>query len=137
MAYPMTSKSTFGGLVTFLAEQTKKPQFRRMKKLITRKKRVPAETASSSSAKSAVIQVNYDVGFNNTLYIRGSGGPLSWEKGLPLENVGASNWTWSTDQVNSPVEFKLLINDELYETGENRHLEVGVTLNITPQFNDR
>lgn len=134
MAYPMTKKSTFGGLVTFLAEQTKKPQFRRMKKLITRKKRAPEETASSSSAKSVVIQVNYDVGFNNTLYIRGSGGPLSWEKGLPLENVEASKWTWSTDQLNSPVVFKLLINDELYETGENRQLKAGAILDITPQF---
>ena len=82
----------------------------------------------------ARIIVRYDVGFNNHLFIRGNGPGLSWERGVKLKNVGSDEWLWETDLPTHNCEFKVLINDQHYETGENHHLHDGVAFQYTPRF---
>lgn len=80
------------------------------------------------------VTVKYDVGFSNQLYIRGKGANLSWEKGIVLKNVKPDEWVWETDAHFSNCEFKVLINDKNFESGDNHYLIQGSTIVYTPHF---
>lgn len=66
-----------------------------------------------------------DVGVGNTLYIRGEGAGLSWEKGLPLRNISATEWAFDTDKATGLLTFKFLINDQIWAEGDNIVAEAG------------
>jgi len=80
------------------------------------------------------VVIKYDVGFNNILFIRGRGAGLSWDKGIPLKNIGADEWVWEPSQTFNECEFKVLVNDQSYESGENHHLTCGAAIQYTPSF---
>lgn len=80
------------------------------------------------------IVVKYDVGFPNSITIRGKGAGLSWEKGIPMKNVRADEWVWETEATIANGEFKVLINDKTYESGNNHPLNAGKTTQYTPKF---
>jgi hypothetical protein len=82
----------------------------------------------------ARIMVRYDVGMNNALYIRGQGPGLNWEKGMVMKNAGPDVWIWETDSNCNNCEFKVLINDKVYEEGANHRLATGKTLQYSPRF---
>ena len=103
---------------------------------IHRKRKEPQKTTSREKkdlTKTSLI-VNIDVGFNNALFIRGTGPGMSWDKGIPLKNVSSSKWVWDYTSEFSPFEFKILLNDEHYENGDNHQFSFGKVLNITPYF---
>ncbi len=81
------------------------------------------------------VVVKSDVGFGNQLFIRGQGANLSWDRGLPLKNIKQDEWVWETDSSFNSCEFKILINDFTYESGENHLLDCGATIQYTPKFN--
>lgn len=80
------------------------------------------------------VLVKYNVGFENNLYIRGNGGGLSWERGVLLKNVSPDEWIWEPSAPVTDCEFKVLINDVKYETGENHHVGGGKIVQYTPKF---
>lgn len=80
------------------------------------------------------VTVKYDVGFGNTLTLRGQGANLSWDKGIPMKNIKADEWVWETDTPFATAEFKVLINDKTYETGRNHLLHSGTMVQYTPRF---
>lgn len=75
-----------------------------------------------------------DVGFGNTLYIRGDGPGLSWEKGVPLGSEGHDKWSISLGESGRPVLFKFLINDVSWSAGEDYTVAPGTSITITPVF---
>ncbi|MDR0340380.1 MAG: hypothetical protein LBH53_02330 [Puniceicoccales bacterium] len=75
----------------------------------------PSSAITTSVGLRIVARV--DVGFNNWLTIRGRGAGLSWDWGVPLKNEGPDRWVW---EGVGPLEYKLLLNDALWELGENR-----------------
>lgn len=81
-----------------------------------------------------VIVIKYDVGFNNELSIRGNFANLSWEKGSPLKNVSKDEWVWETSLPFSDGEFKVLINDQKFESGENHKVKSGTNNAYKPRF---
>jgi len=91
---------------------------------------------ASKGAKNSKsrVTVRLDVGFSNNLFIRGDGPGLSWERGVPLANKGPDEWVWESASACGCCEFKVLINDQVYEMGENHHLEEGSQIQYTPQF---
>ena len=80
------------------------------------------------------VIIKYDVGFGNVLFIRGRGAGLSWDKGISLKNEGSSEWIWEPEQTFNECEVKILINDKMYEVGENHWLTCGATIQYTPSF---
>lgn len=86
-----------------------------------------------AKAKPRVV-IHCDVGFNNSVFIRGSGANLSWDKGIMLQNTKPDEWVWETDQSFNSCEFKALINDSQYEQGDNHLLTNGNCLEYTPLF---
>ncbi len=84
-------------------------------------------------SKTQII-IKYDAGYPNQIYIRGKGADLSWERGQPLRNIKPDEWIWETDTSGIDCEFKVLINDQIYEIGENHFLNAGSALCYTPNF---
>lgn len=93
----------------------------------------PYEPRPLKGPKTRIV-VKYDVGFSNSLYLRGKGASLSWDKGVCLKNLKADEWVWETDAPFTNCEFKVLINDSQYEIGENHRLTCGANIHYTPKF---
>lgn len=92
------------------------------------------QTSDKKAGSKTRLTIKYDAGFPNQLYIRGKGANLSWEKGQPLKNVKADEWIWETETSFTHCEFKILINDQIYENGDNHLLNPGANLLFTPHF---
>ena len=80
------------------------------------------------------VVIHCDVGFNNRVFIRGSGANLSWNKGIMLQNTKPDEWVWETDKPFNSCEFKVLINDCQYEQGDNHILTCEKSLEYKPRF---
>ena len=80
------------------------------------------------------IIVHYDCGFGNHLFIRGEHGGLNWSAGKPLHNIKASEWTFEIPTFFTECAFKILINDQHYEQGDNHHITCGKVITIEPKF---
>jgi len=90
----------------------------------------PAQRATKSET---TITARIDLGFGNMLFIRGRGAGLSWEKGAPMTCHDASTWLWSHDP-GEQIEFKLLLNDQVWAEGENSIASPGKKIEVTPRF---
>jgi len=98
---------------------------------------VPAAASAPAAEKSAaptVITAKIDVGFGNTLYLRGDGPGLSWNKGIALSCSDDAVWTISLASASRPVVFKFLINDEAWSLGEDFMVAPGSVAVVTPGF---
>jgi hypothetical protein len=80
-----------------------------------------------------VIEAKMDVGFGNQLFIRGEGPGLSWSKGEKLTCVEGNTWRWMTSG-DEPLIFKLLLNDEIWSSGENLEAVPGAKVELVPTF---
>ena len=105
-----------------------------------RKVKAPRVTTPESAPKTSeqkpvtMVAVNADIGYGNTLFIRGQGLGLKWDKGLPLNCVDSTTWVWSVNNGNGKAEFKVLINDEVWSKGENVKVTPGERLEFAPAF---
>ncbi len=88
--------------------------------------------ASTLPVTSIVSKIN--VGFGNRLFIRGEGGGLAWDRGLPMECVASSEWHWRTEAAQAPLVFKVLLNDDQWSHGDNFTAWPGQRAEITPAF---
>ena len=96
-------------------------------------KKAPAKKAAKKVVETSII-ARVDVGFGNSLYVRGEGAGLSWEKGILLDNISPYEWAFKSTKASTPVEFKFLINDELWAEGENLTVAAGGTSISSPAF---
>ena len=95
------------------------------------KKTAPITAPQKSSTK---LTIRLDCGFHNFLAIRGEGAGLNWKKGLALKNIAPNEWVFETAAPFHKCEFKVLLNDEIYEAGPNRVLVSGTHSHYTPHF---
>jgi hypothetical protein len=93
------------------------------------------KTRKSCTRKSTVAVMKCDIGFGNTLFIRGEGAKnLSWDKGLALTfDEKEQAWCFRASG-NRPIEFKVLINDSKWSEGENFVLSPGGKQTFEPIF---
>jgi hypothetical protein len=104
----------------------------------TATKKAPAKVAKKTAKKAAkkaqtTIIAKCDIGFGNVLFIRGEGAGLSWESGIPMENIDSETWQWTASS-SSVVEAKVLINDDNWAAGSNTVAKPGETVTIEPCF---
>ncbi|MDQ8207740.1 hypothetical protein QEH52_09480 [Coraliomargarita sp. SDUM461003] len=97
------------------------------------KKAIPAKAPAKTVEKTSII-ARVDVGFGNSLYVRGEGAGLSWDKGIQLDNVSPYEWSFASTQAKGDVTFKFLINDEIWAEGENGTVAAGDTSITSPVF---
>jgi hypothetical protein len=98
----------------------------------------PAATGNGSvpqgvTIRTVTIEAKVDVGFGNALYLRGEGHGLSWNRGIPLQNVDNSTWLWS-GEASDKVKFKLLLNDAVWCQGEDLVAVPGQKVRVAPAF---
>jgi hypothetical protein len=80
------------------------------------------------------VTAKIDVGFGNVVFLRGEGPGLSWNAGLPLDNIGSDEWSISLSGVKQPVVFKFLLNDATWSVGEDYVIEPGTKVTFKPEF---
>ena len=82
------------------------------------------------------IRVHYDVGLGNTMYLRGSDYPLTWDSGRSMLNVSSDVWVYETERIGKGESFELkpLINDTTWSSGNNYTVVGGETIDIYPNF---
>jgi hypothetical protein len=100
----------------------------------TRVPRAKAPAAPDPMPAPTLIKAEIDVGFGNTLYIRGDGPGLSWNKGLALDCSAGDQWVVTIVGAKSPVTFKLLLNDQTWSQGVDYVAAPGSTTSLSPLF---
>jgi hypothetical protein len=85
-------------------------------------------------ASRATIVARIDVGFGNSLYIRGEGPGLSWDRGLAMDCITDNDWTVTISGAQSPILFKVLLNDNTWCLGPDYWLEPDGNLVVEPTF---
>lgn len=107
------------------------------------KKTAVKKTATRTTAKKPVIKrepivttviAKIDAGFGNEVFIRGGSSGLTWDAGVLMENTGTDEWVWKSTAVTSELEFKVLINDEVWSIGANGVVFPGATVVFEPVF---
>lgn len=89
----------------------------------------PVAALPSAITVAAII----DVGFGNTLFIRGQGAGLNWSSGVAMHCEADNRWT-ITVPTHGPVVFKLLVNDLTWSQGENYEALPGEAVQVSPSF---
>lgn len=79
---------------------------------------VSARNMISDRTKIIVAKIN--VGWGNSIYIRGEGGCLNWDMGVPMICSGEDRWVWCCHEDEAPHMFKFLRNDQDWALGENQ-----------------
>jgi hypothetical protein len=91
---------------------------------------VPTATPALATIVTAVI----DIGFGNTLHIRGEGPGLSWDRGLPMECVTDNQWRITLGEAGRPIAFKFLVNDLSWSVGADYVVAAGSSVTLEPSF---
>jgi hypothetical protein len=94
----------------------------------------PLATAVTTQRVATTITARVDVGFGNALFVRGEGPGLSWEKGRPMENVGADLWQITLTESARSYTFKFLVNDVTWSAGPDFTAACGTSITLTPEF---
>src|SRR5262245_13779729 len=86
-----------------------------------------------SAPRTTTIEAKIDVGFGNTVYLRGQGPGLSWERGVPCECVNGNTWRWTAPRAEK-LTFKLLLNDSVWAKGADLVIGPGEKVEVVPAF---
>ena len=105
---------------------------------VASKSAAPAAAKKSAAVAKAdtktTIVANVDIGFGNTLFLRGDAPGLSWSEGVPMDCQNGDSWSIVIAGVSEAFEFKVLINDSFWSSGYNHSATPGSTITIQPQF---
>ncbi len=82
---------------------------------------------------AVTVAATIDVGFGNTLFIRGQGAGLNWSSGVAMRCEADDRWS-ITLPTHGPVVFKLLVNDLSWSQGENYQALPGEAVSVSPSF---
>ena len=96
--------------------------------------RAKADQLPATEQLLTTVEVKIDVGFGNTLFIRGQGDGLSWDQGVPLRCLDSSTWVYSTTEAKDQLVFKLLLNDQRWSQGDNHIAPAGLKTEVSPAF---
>jgi len=116
---------------------TKKPAVKEkaVKKVAAKKTvKVMKKTPAASPCDLTMIIAKVDAGWGNSVYIRGNGAGLNWEKGVLMQCVGDNEWLWEKKCVQDNFDFKFILNDEVWSIGENVVGKAGEIHTYHPTF---
>ena len=61
---------------------------------------------SSGGSTTTTVYAHYNVGYGNSLYIRGDTSPLNWNSGIQMTNVNDNTWKWETTSIPAGQKFE-------------------------------
>lgn len=88
----------------------------------------------STKRETTSILATIDVGFGHTLFVRGEGAGLNWNRGLPMRNRSRDTWEWKTREATVPFRYKVLIDDAAWAEGADCTAEAGKENFLAPAF---
>ncbi|HTL39867.1 MAG TPA: alpha-amylase family glycosyl hydrolase [Pseudolysinimonas sp.] len=96
----------------------------------------PVSSYTPPARNITKIRVHYNVGFGNSITLRGDTYPFSWSAGRGARNVGSDVWEFELERIpdGTTFEFKPLINDSTWSTGSNYTGTGGDVIDIYPSF---
>ena len=101
----------------------------------------PAAPAAAPTVKTTppipvktTITAQIDIGFGNTLWLRGDGPGLSWESGVVMDCVADDKWSITLADAGAPVVFKFLVNDLSWSAGDDYVVPAGGSISLKPTF---
>lgn len=96
----------------------------------------PVSAYSPPARTLTTIRVHYNVGYGNTLSLRGDTNPFSWTQGIAARNTATDVWEFQLERipVGQSFQFKPLINDTTWSAGNNYTGTGGQTVDIYPTF---
>jgi hypothetical protein len=105
------------------------------------KAKAPAKAPAAPTVKTTppmpvltTITAEIDIGFGNTLWLRGDGPGLSWETGLIMDCVADDKWSVTLADAGAPVVFKFLVNDLSWSVGDDYVVKQGGSISLKPTF---
>jgi hypothetical protein len=102
-------------------------------KIITFNDKTKSYTVKDGAVETT-INVVYDCGWGNAMYVRGDKAPLSWSSGQLMSWTSGNVWTWSTLELDGSFQCKSLINNHQWQQGSNVLGQSGDTVTIYPYF---
>jgi hypothetical protein len=102
-------------------------------KASAKKTAAPAVKKTVAKKPPTIITVHANIGFGNTLYLRGDGPGLNWDKGVPLDCLSDDKWSLNIEHT-TPFIFKVLLNDLVWCAGDDYIAAPGASMDITPDF---
>lgn len=81
-----------------------------------------------------IVEAAVPLGLGDTLFIRGEGAELTWDHGQELSRLDDSTWVWSTRHARHSITFKLLLNDRVWQQGDNCVLMARRKISLAPVF---
>lgn len=94
----------------------------------------PAVKPVATKPVVTTITAEIDIGFGNSLYLRGEGAGLSWDKGVLMNCVSDSQWQLALGESARPIIFKFLVNDLSWSVGEDYTVAAGSSVTLVPTF---
>jgi hypothetical protein len=94
----------------------------------------PAVKTTPSAPVLTTITAEIDIGFGNTLWLRGDGPGLSWETGVVMDCVADDKWSITLADAGAPVVFKFLVNDLSWSAGDDYVVSPGGSISVKPTF---
>lgn len=94
----------------------------------------PKVKLAATNAVATVITAIIDVGFGNTLHVRGEGPGLSWDQGLLMTCVADDRWQITLGESARPFILKFLVNDLTWSAGPDLTIAAGGSVIVTPEF---
>ena len=130
MKMPTTKKSATK------TAKTREPAKKAAVKKVAAKTRKTASCPKKCETKAKLTRViaKFDAGWGNQLYIRGLGGSLDWQKGVPMQSISEDEWLWVQIVPKGTVSFKVLLNDKNWSDGEDLVVAAGDTVICRPTF---
>lgn len=92
------------------------------------------ESAPGDTVTPTRISTQYAPGANQFLSIRGNMTPLAWDLGFPLHHSTNGTFAFISTETKSDFEFKLLMNDQTWQTGANVMGKAGTDQSVAPTF---
>ncbi|MGF1531412.1 MAG: hypothetical protein ACFCU4_08630 [Puniceicoccaceae bacterium] len=84
-------------------------------------------------AKATRLVITAFVGINNKIFLRGSGGGLNVETGIPLSITGIGEWEWKTE-LSEPIQCEVWLNDKIPASNHPITLKPGDKSSFQPEF---
>ena len=95
---------------------------------------LPAVKPVASTPVVTTISARIDIGFGNTLYLRGEGPGLSWDRGVAMECLADDVWRITLAESARAYTFKFLVNDLSWSVGPDYSVACGSSVMLTPEF---
>jgi hypothetical protein len=90
---------------------------------------------AQTKADASIFTVTILIGIGNRPFLRGSGGGLTWESGVPMDFEEIGRWRWVAPVgLEAPLELQVFRNDQDADRKGRYTLEPGQQLEVSPFF---